>query len=373
VSRIPERVTTWLFWLATGFSALLTLLVIAKLSRTLGVGVDFRATLDEPAKRILHGLNPYPSAATITHSSFPAVYLPPGMLVVTPLTFLPPTWAWLIWDAIMVAVLSIGLWRCHVRDGRVYALTFLTYPSAAALASGNVSMLLAGFVALAWAYRDRRGGVVAVAGSLAIKPVLWPLPVWLVLTDRAARATRAVILAAAAILVGWALIAFHGLSGYPGLLDRDAALQLMNGVFSVHLFVVAGFSSHVAEAIGLVIGSVLVFGSWKWGDDLDILTSCIATALLSSPIVFVHYLLLLVVPLAIRGPSISWHWFALFGLWPIWNAYTPDYTRPTWTVLVAVAVSTILFLGASGWGAGRVESARRLGLSRARVQQHLRS
>ena len=142
--------------------------------------------------------------------------------------------------------------------------------------------------------------------------------VWLVATRR----YRAAVASAAmtAVLVGgsWALIGFAGLGDYPELL-RVLAQSLERDSYTI--FALAsdlGAPDLLARGVGIAVGTATLLGCWvlgRRGDEPRSFTLAILTALLLTPIVWLHYFALLLVPIAIAHKRLSLLWAIPVLLW----------------------------------------------------------
>ena len=168
------------------------------------------------------------------------------------------------------------------------------------------------------AIATRRVGVVsmAVGAAVVLKVFLWPLLVWLAATRRWRATAGAIGVALALALVSWATIGFRGLAQYPELLRRLSDLEAEN--------------SYSAYAIAVSAGDLRRAGTrprrrrWRspsrvaWraarshggaGEgDRRALTLALAAGVVLTPILWLHYLVLLVVPIALARPRLSALW-----------------------------------------------------------------
>ena len=116
----------------------------------------------------------------------------------------------------------------------------------------------------------------------------------------------------------WAVIGFDGLTGYPDLLRRLSDLQSERSYSLVGMAGQLGLSDAVGSAhvalvgVGLLVGCV---GFARRGDDARSFTCAVAATLALSPIVWLHYLVVLLVPLAILRPRFSALWLLPVLLW----------------------------------------------------------
>jgi len=154
--------------------------------------------------------------------------------------------------------------------------------------------------------------VVVVALTIVAKLFLWPLWFWLVATKRWTTAAAVAGAAAVSVVGGWALIGFAGVREYPDLLARLASLVQGDGYSPVALGLSLGASPNAARVASLVLGGLLMVALFVVArrDDGDrrAFTLAVVASLVFSPIVWLHYLALLIVPIAIRTPTFSALW-----------------------------------------------------------------
>jgi hypothetical protein len=258
----------------------------------------------------------------------------------------------------LLEVLATGLTLriLGVRDWRCYGVTLLWYPVIQNVLVGSITSLLALGLAVAWCYRDnRRVATPVVALVIAAKIFLWPLLFWLAATRRGLTALRALTVALAAVALSWALIGFAGLTSYPRLLDQLSRLEQWKSYSVVAFGLVLGLSTGEARALAIAAGvvvlvGVLVVGRRRSRDvdaDRRAFVLAIAAAFLFSPIVWTHYLALLVVPIAITRRTLSPLWFVPLAMWA-----TPGQSDGrAWRVVLGLAVWVVVL--AASWRPGR--------------------
>jgi len=300
---------------------------------------------------VLAGRSPYPApdAAVLAHqSSF--VYPPETALAMAPLSLLPYGLAAAIFFVALVGALGVTLWVLDVRDWRCYGATLLMAPVMSAVANGAISCFLALGVALAWRYRDSwpRAGAVAAAVIIA-KVFLWPLALWLVATRRYAAAAAAVGGGIVVTLVSWAALGFAGLTDYVHLLRLLSKVEQAEGFSAVALGLAIGLpetAAHVSAIASGVIALIVMFvvARRRDGDRLA-LVAALAAAILLSPIVWLHYFVLLLVPLAIARPRFGAAWLLL--PLPFWVSSTSGQSHGH-GALIALALLTASALLVAG-------------------------
>jgi len=152
--------------------------------------------------------------------------------------------------------------------------------------------------------------------------------------------------------VSWAAIGFDGLGGYPGLLRHLSDDEATSSYSVVALGVRAHLPLAAARVIAVLVAlALLAAAAWVARDeqrdardrDVATLTLCLAAAFAASPIVWVHYFLLLLVPLALVRPRLSLLWFVPFAFQPLGEAAWPAGDARK---LALALVATLLILGA---------------------------
>jgi hypothetical protein len=275
------------------------------------LGNDFQGEFYPEAKLVLHWTNPFPAAHSDVSSGENRVFPIPAALLIGPLTFMSEPLAAAVFVAILLVALLATLWLLGVRDWRVYGLVVVWPQSIAAMQTGNLTILLGLLVAFAWHYR-RHAWIpgIAIGAAIALKLFLWPLLVWLL----AVRRYRSAATAATLGLVGGFLLVlpFISLGHYVQLL-RD-----MGSTFGPESFNVIGLltqsdlaSNNVALAVAYLVGGAVLVLAYRRRS----LPLAVAASLVLSPIVWVHYFVLLVIPLAIRWPTLSFAWFVPLAMW----------------------------------------------------------
>jgi uncharacterized protein len=246
------------------------------------------------------------------------VYPAPTAVVMVPFAVLPYAIAAPVFLALVLVSLPLTLAVLGVRDPRCYAVVFLYWPFVASVGNGTISTFLALAVACVWRYRDRRA--VAAAGVVAAiisKIFLWPLWFWLVATRRYATAGSVAGMGAAAALAGWAIVGFDEAADYPRLLVDLAGLVQAQSYSAVALGLAGGLSAGLAYVLAAALGSLLLVGVFvaarRPNGEAVALVLALCAALAFSPIVWLHYFVLLLVPIALASPRFSLLWLLPIG------------------------------------------------------------
>jgi len=302
----------------------LTLLLIARFAAGKHFGFDYKP-LWQASHHLFHGESPYPPphpSALRNEQQF--VYPPIAAVMAAPLAVFPFIVSAILFAVIELFATVLTLRVLGVRDWRCYGLALLWLPVIENILIGSISSLLALGLAFAWRYRDRRWAApLVVAAVITAKVFLWPVLVWLVATRRVAGATRAVIVAIIAVFGAWAVIGFAGLGSYPRLLDVLSRLEQWKSYSAVAFGVVLGLSAGEARALALgacavvLVGIVLSVRLRPGNPDADrqAFILAIAAAFLFSPIIWMHYLAILVIPIVLTRRTLTPLWFVPLAMW----------------------------------------------------------
>lgn len=332
-------------WLLAVIAAAVTALTIAGLKHR-AVAFDLAEVYVPAAQSVLDGASPYPSLDSPVFEGHQAyVYPPLTAFLSMPLTQLGD-------DAVRyggvlgaLAILALALFVVGVRDPGVYAVFALWPPTMTAWQNANVSVLMVLALALTWRFRDSwpRAGISLGAG-IALKLILWPLSLWLLATRRI-RAGLASIAVGAFVLLGtWLAIGFKGLADYPDLLNRLTDVEAENE-HSVSLYsdaLVLGAPKGVATAASLALGLALLAGALalaRRGEAERSFLLTIVAALALTPLVWLHYIAFLAVPLAVARPRLS-------GLWAVpllfWAMALPGWPTEPRRLIALVVVGVLV-------------------------------
>jgi Glycosyltransferase family 87 len=257
------------------------------------------------------------------HSPYPFVYPAPAALLMVPFGALPWKLAVIAFSLFVTGALFLTLRILGVRDWRCYGAACASAPFVGSIAVGTLSTFLALCAALAWRYRDRRWIVAAaIVGAVATKIFLWPLVVWLVATRRFRTAVMTVLLGIVTVFGCWAVIGFSGMTGYIHFMRHVASLELARSYSSFAFFASLGASdraAHLAVVVLTLVGIVAILMIGRRSDgDRRAFVAAIAVALLVSPIVWLHYMILVYVVVALyrRRLSIAWLIPSLYWILP---------------------------------------------------------
>lgn len=279
---------------------------------------DFHYGLWPAAHDLLHGRSPFPPADPHRLLALGNAFVTPPLLAVlgVPFSLLPFGVAVGLWNAVCVLSFVGALWVLGVRRIGLYVLALASVPLIDSLDMGQPDAIFALAAAVAWRYRDSDRGAVALGALIAAKLLAAPLLIWLLMTRRTRSFAVASASAVGFLLSSWALIGFAGLSSYPKLLGADArAFEAAGYSFSlpgalIHLGITASSARWLAVVIALAIGVVTVRAARE--RDQGWFVAALMVGLLISPLMWLHYLTVLLVPAALRGQKL--------GIWVILSA-----------------------------------------------------
>ena len=310
------------------------------------LGFDFLA-YHQAAVRLLAG-QPLYDMSFQTTGGFGLFYYPPTFApLIIPFGLLSATTAVWTWTAILIASFAIGVAILPVsRSVRwwLVLLAGLSWPFAYAVKLGQVGPILFLLFAIGWRCLDgpkRLGTSAALGTAIKLQPAI--ILVWAVLTRR----WNAVI--AAVIVLGALAIAATLIAGPNGWSDFAVLVrQVGDPITTVHNFTPGaiayqlGISAGIASAIQLICTVLVVcavLAAVRWATaEASYLVAVIASQLLS-PILWDHYAMLLLLPVAYL--CAAGRWWAL--LIPLVTAVpliglTPPIAYPLCFALTLVAI-----------------------------------
>ena len=313
-----------------------------------GQVTDFENAFYPAAEAVLHGRSPYPALDDPSLAAGTAYVYPPLTAIASaPLTALSSEAAGLAVMALLVAMVIATLLVLDVRDWRCYGMAFLWLPVISAIQAANVTIPLGLAAALAWRYRERPPlAGLSVGMSLALKPLLWPLVLWLAATRRSRAAAVTVVTAAVALAGTWGVIGFAGLREFPDLLHRLQGLEERQGYTVYALATDLGASPGLARpfAVALAVSllcAVVVLG--RRGDDRRAFILALAAVLACTPIVWLHYFALLLVVVAVGRPTLGPAWFVPLVMYGATGTHNGTTLQNALTI-AAAAVTVLLSL-----------------------------
>lgn len=316
-----------------GVIPLISLVIgLSTYSRSNTTALDFHHEIYPEAKLVVHGTNPYPPADADLSDGTNNIWPVAAVLPIVPLTLLPPAVADWTMTFLVLASLAGALWILGVRDWRVYGVTLLWPGVISAYQTANATLPLCLLCALAWRYRNRRWlpGLV-IGAALAVKFFLWPLVLWLAAIRQWRASLLSVAVAGASLLL---IVPFTPISAYFDLL-RNLSNTFDDKSYTIYaLLADIGAPSPVARAVTLAVGGALIALCWRRRS----FTLAIGAALVLSPIVWLHFFALLVVPLAIARPRFGAAWLLALPLWLVPGTENGDPWQNALALVVLIAI-----------------------------------
>jgi hypothetical protein len=289
-----------------------------------GADVPFDlAVFLQAAEDVRAGESPYVDPDTVGEgASTPYVYPPLLAVVLVPASALPEEVAGSSPVAVLGSLALVGclvgsLLALGVRDWRCYPVVLLYPPTLENVEYGAIGPVLALLVALGWRHRDRLAAVAGAIGTaVVLKVFLWPIVIWLAVTRRWRAALGAAGVAAGLALLSWAVIGFRGLADYPALLRSLSDLEAEESYSAFALLTTAGLPTLAARSLVVAASAALLVLAWRAAHgaatdperDRRSLTFALAAGFVLTPILWLHYLVLLVVPIGLARPRLSALW-----------------------------------------------------------------
>lgn len=319
------------------------------------VGSDFRNTIWLPAHTLVTGGSPY-GPGELAGSVYP------------PSAFVPVLWlGWLsfpaaaaLWTTVSLSAAFMTLWVLEVRDWRCYLVWMLNAVTLSTALTGNATTAVVLLVAVMWRYKNEAPKAAGALGAaIAIKLFVAPLAVWLAFTRRYRAAVYTVLGSVLMIAAAWTAIGFDGLAGYLGLLNRNNQRFSEDGPFLQGLLQQCGLDDGATLAIGVVAGGILLGLAWfSRADEVRSLAFAIVAVLVASPVAWVGYATVLVIPLAARFPRFDAWWLVFVGFaylhW--WNSALAFRSA---SLSVATIVLTMVFAAGGAYGSRSGDSTSR--------------
>jgi glycosyl transferase family 87 len=303
-------------------AAAVSVVALLSIAGTDRLGWDFRFTYLRAAERVLHGESPYPPLDDAVIGSGTAYIYPPQLAVLlAPVSWLPHG---LLVDVAFVGALAAlmgALAVLGVRDARCYAAALVWGSTSAALELLNLTAFLAFALACVWRYRSTLWPLASLLGlAIATKLFLWPLALWALATGRSRAVVRAAIIGVVVTFGSWAIIGFQGLTTYPELLSRFTQVEGEPNSYSIVAVAVAvGAGASVGLVVGIVVGAALLLACVYFGmrahDSERSFIAALGAALALTPVAWLHFFVLLLVPMGIARPRFSAIWLLPILLW----------------------------------------------------------
>jgi alpha-1,2-mannosyltransferase len=321
-----------------------------------GWGGDFKI-FRAAGHALVHGQSPYvePTVRLLTGDDR-FVYPAPFALPFAMFNLFGPTVSTLIYLALSVSAVILAVRLLGVTDWRCYGAALLGAGTYGSFCVGSIGPFLLLAVAAGWRYRDRTSAGIWLALAAAAKLFLWPVLVWLIATRRF-RATAAAAATLVSIVGVWAMLDLHGLREYASTLRVLDAVEGWTSYSPGAFAISAGAPTWVAHATAITIAALGVVALVLIRDERKSLEAAVAVSLLATPILWMHYLILLVIPIALARPRLAVMWALPIVLWV---THKPESNGILWRIAFAIVVISITTVAAirKRHHAERAEQAR---------------
>lgn len=308
------------------------------------VAFDYQYAYWRAGHRVILGLSPYYWTQAQVINKIIFVYPALSAVMFAPLSLISRGSGSDLFMLACVALVPVTLRLLGVRDRGVYAIALLWLPVYAAWQTTNETMFMVLGLACVWRWRDRPlvAGLLTAA-MISLKPLLWPLALWLLATRRWRASAATLVSGLLFNLAAWSILGFGQISRYLNAASADtrAAWRTGWGVPALLGHFGAGFGVGVAVMLLLsaALAAAVVYVGVIKRDQTTAFTLTVALALVSSPLLWSHYLALLLVPLAVLRPRLHWVWLLPVLMWvsPL------GMTVHTWQVLVSWVAAGVMF------------------------------
>lgn len=316
------------------------------------LGVDFTQEFWVASDRLLHGGDPYVWTRRQIDFGVSFPYLAPTALFFVPFALLPASTSTFLVIALSMLALVATLTVLRVRDWRLYPLVFLWWPVANVWQTGNLTLLLGLGLALVWRYRERPlvAGLLTAA-IISLKPFVWPVVLWLLFTRRYRAVSWTLLWGAAINAVAWAMVGYGRIGEYVHLSATVTSALKRTGYGLIAQVTHAGGPVWAGALLMAVTTAALAFACFRAArrsNDRQALLLCVLLTLAATPLLWNHYFALLIVPLAIYRPRLSFEW----GVGLLWWL-CPGIDVHAWEAILALGVTAVisyrLIAGPGSW------------------------
>lgn len=286
---------------------------------------------------VLHGHSPYvrPTLEALAQNDR-FVYPMPFAYPFVPLALLGQRPGAVVFLVLSAAAIAASLRLLGVRDWRLYGLALIGIPAFGALALGAIGPFLLLLVAAGWRLRRSAWAGVPLAVAAAAKLFLWPLLIWLLVTRRF-RAFGAAMVTLATVLAVWAAADPSGLARYPETVRLLNLAQRWKSYSPQTLWMSLGLPAAELVPILLAVAGIVLLVLVR--SDRRSFALAVVVSLVASPILWLHYLVLLFVPLALARPRLGPMWLVPFALWATPH---PESLGSIWRITVVLAAIAVV-------------------------------
>jgi hypothetical protein len=276
-------------------------------------GFDLRHAYLPAARDILDGVSPYvPPGDISVLEGFAYVYSPVLAFALLPLTAVSTGTAVNIGIVASLLCALAVLAVAGVRDWRCYGVVLVWAPVLDSAENVAASLPLTLLLAAAWRWRRKQVVSGALVGAaVALKLVVWPLLAWPLVMRRWHGAVAAAVAGVGLTFGTWAVIGFEGLSGYPDMVRALAEVEERESFSLSGTLLELGAGNPVARTAAIVVTGALLAGAVAFarrGDEPRAFVALLLAAMAATPILWQHYLVLLLLALAVTQPRLTVFW-----------------------------------------------------------------
>ena len=326
-----------------GVAVLLTAYIIDVCLRLHILATDFHHEFWPAAHLVTSGVSPYQGSWQHISSGVAFPYPALTALVFVPFALLPHGVADGVFTAVNIGAVLGTLRVLQIKDRRLYGLVLMWPVVVQAWQTANLTLVLG--LGIAWLWRKRDQPVVAgalVAVMVSLKPFIWPLGLWLLVTRRYMAAAYAIASGLAINVIAFAVLGFGQWHRYEHVARAVTNVMYKRGYDLVALAMHLGAGHRVAYAVAVAVAAFVAVACvyvGRRGKSQTALTLCIALSLLATPVLWAHYFALMVVPLALARPRLSALWFLPLAMW-----VCPVVKPAPWQSILALGVNVALVL-----------------------------
>ena len=226
--------------------------------------------------------------------------------------------------------------------------------------SANFTLPLMVGVALLWRFRDRQLAAAALVACLvSIKPILAPLGLWLIFARGWRAAAMAALFGVVLNAASWTVLGWHEFGAWVALLSHQGGLRDSAGYSLIAMATRLGLAPTMGEALIVVCSCLLIAVAAiaaRAVHELCVFGSAVVLTVVISPQSDLHYFAMLLVPLALLRPRLSWEWLAPLLLWACPATQSALWQIALWWALFALLAARVSVL--ADWGRRDARSAR---------------
>jgi hypothetical protein len=294
-------------WVAAGVAALFLALASSQFVRSSGYGFDLNCYWGG-AQRLVAGSGlylPQNLDGPFQHGA-PAVYVyaPPLAVLLAPMTAFPFDTVALAWLALHIAALVAA---CALMPVRVpirlaaFAAAAFSSPLLVDLNLGNVSTFVLLVAAIGWRWLDRPQAAVALAAGLAIRPQLVVVLAWWLVRRKLGLVVSTLLAGVVLVLVTLPFVGVGSYLDFVRVVRNDQVAGVLHNGSLESAALLLGFSG-VLPTLAFFAGALVAIGAILFSLRRDAELSYAVTvcaSLLLTPLLWGHYLLLLLIPAAL--------------------------------------------------------------------------